>query len=261
MNSLISVHNHSMKLQNVPLTITLTGTLVGAYGTTNFPNTANYKYFFISSGSGTVSLNKSITCQVVAAGGGGGGGGNSYNHSTDNYGPGAGGGGGGSYYNTVTLTTATITLAIGPGGAGGAGGAGGGNGSPGTAGTQTTFSGNALPSVTLNGGGYGYGANGSTQAVAGGGGSGYTANGAAGGIGGATGAGHYGPSITIGDMAAATYCGGASGGNYQGASPNGTYTYGLIGDGGSGANAPTAGVRSGSTGTNGCMLLVIPINA
>lgn len=243
--------------------ITYTGTLVIGFNTTTFPNTTNYYYVFIQSGTGYLYINKNVTASVLAVGAGGGGGGNngSGGSSSTRY-AGAGGGGGAYYYNAMKSINSKkpIFVSIGIGGSGGTGNSGAGVGTNGSSGTPTTIYGDDFSSpITLNGGGGGYGATTAHASVYGTGGThtNGTGNGQNGGIGGSGGNGNVGVSIYLGDMAQAFYCTGAHGGSQiLGNNPSSLGEAPVIGGGGAGGNASFSSVN-GTTGGNGGIVIVL----
>ena len=241
--------------------ITYTGTLVLGVNTTQFPNTTNYYYLYIQSGTGTITFNKTVTASVFAIGGGGGGGGNNSEQAT----PGSGGGGGGYYYtSSIPINSGQIiSVTIGTGGNGGDGKSCITTGANGNNGGYTMISGGNFPSISLYSGGGGNGGRYDGNASIGGNFGTHNNGTAYGKIGGTTGnGGNVGDLITIGEMGAKNYGSGARSGNNRLAT-NLTDVAGqgpTIGGGGAGANGSNGSTYQAITGTkggNGGMVIVL----
>jgi hypothetical protein len=276
MNSLTSMKTHLKRSSNVPstpsipLVITASG-LTMTSGSANFVNSANWTYYVVTAGTGTISFNRAplANVQVFSAGGGGGGGGNNVSATVLKVASGIGSGGGsaGCYYTSgKILNSGTINVSIGLGGNGGLGS----NSSSGLTGGDTTISGNVFPSITLYGGKGGLGGVTVVTPLRGGYGgqiNNGTSYGNDGGLSGSTGVGTKGIGgsqlgISIGDMVIRNYCNSGSGGSTASQNPkNITYVNGIIGDGGFGADGNSTTTKNGGNGTNGGFILAIPSNA
>ena len=275
MNSITSIKSYLKRSSNVPsippipLVVTASG-LTMTSGSANFVNSANWTYYVVTTGTGTISFNRAplANIQVFAAGGGGQGGNNNISASTTNNGRGAGAGSGACYWNSgILLNSGTINVSIGTGGISNniafPYGANGGT---------TTISGNVFPSITLRGGEGGQRGN-INSTVAFGGFGGTHINGTYNGSdnnGGRTGGSNIGKKgigsgqlgISIGDTVMTNYCNSGSGGSRATQNPkNVTYVNGIIGDGGNGADSNATTNILGQNGTNGGFILAIPSTA
>ena len=194
----------------------------GYIGATNaIVDTSNPAYtLYTFKQSGTLTISKSITADVLLVGGGGGGGSQI----------GGGGGGGGVVQQTgVTIpivggNDTIYNITVGAGGAGGVGGVAG----SGTNGGNSSFT--SLYTAAGGAGGGGYLTNGLNTTLGGGGGGGSGATGGSGTFSGGNGAGAF------------PYRGGGGGGGMGGAGTNASSTVSTGGNGGVGILSTISGV-------------------
>ena len=229
----IKLNNTSLKLIGYNLNASITGT---GNSINIASDDSNFRYAYFAN-SGTFTIDRNMTCDILMVGGGGGA---NYNH-------GSGGGAGAYYYgNYITLNSGTYNIYIGSGGSGGTSSVAPTNGGD----TYITYNGTSDLKI-----------NGLNVRCKGGGAGGYwtTSIGVAGGCGGGA-DGWNGNSASE-----TTYAGGGTtntgtvGKGFAGGTARQFYSQGALAAGGGGGIGGVGGNASGVRGGNGGNALAINI--